>query len=160
MKHSIQVGVSFGLTSGVITPLGLMVGLAAGTHSSVAVIGGVATIALADALSDALGIHIAEEAEQVHTPAQVWVATASTAVSKAATAGSFLVPLALLPLEQAVWAGLAWGALLIVGLSYLVGRDQQVKTRWVIVEHLVVAGVVVLASHGIGRGVAAVMAGG
>ena len=80
------VGVSFGLTSGVITTLGLLAGLAAGTQSRLAVIGGVATIALADALSDALGIHLSEEAENVHTAGEVWAATISTALAKLLTA--------------------------------------------------------------------------
>ena len=60
-KHSLRIGFSFGLTSGIITTLGLMVGLHAGTHSRLAVIGGILTIAIADAFSDALGIHISEE---------------------------------------------------------------------------------------------------
>jgi hypothetical protein len=34
MRQAVATGVSFGLTSGVITTLGLMVGLHAGTHSS------------------------------------------------------------------------------------------------------------------------------
>ena len=38
--------------------LGLMVGLHAGTHSMPAVLGGILTIAVADAMSDALGIHV------------------------------------------------------------------------------------------------------
>ena len=54
MKHSLKVGFSFGLTSGIITTLGLMVGLHSGTNSKIAVIGGVLTIAIADAFSDAL----------------------------------------------------------------------------------------------------------
>jgi len=54
---------SFGLTSGIITTLGLIVGLHSGTHSKLAVIGGILTIAMADALSDALGIHVSEESE-------------------------------------------------------------------------------------------------
>ena len=33
MRTSLKIGFSFGLTSGVITTLGLMVGLHAGTHS-------------------------------------------------------------------------------------------------------------------------------
>ena len=41
MKGPITTGISFGLTSGVITTLGLMVGLHSGTHSAIAVIGGV-----------------------------------------------------------------------------------------------------------------------
>ena len=61
MKRAVTTGVSFGLTSGTITTLGLIVGLHAGTHSRLAVIGGILTIAVADALSDALGMHIAEE---------------------------------------------------------------------------------------------------
>ena len=61
MKHSLKVGFSFGLTSGIITTLGLMVGLNYGTSSKLAVIGGILTIAIADASSDALGIHISEE---------------------------------------------------------------------------------------------------
>lgn len=61
MEHSIEVGLSFGLTSAIITTLGLMVGLNAGTHSVSVVIGGVLTIAIADSLSGALGIHVSEE---------------------------------------------------------------------------------------------------
>ena len=40
MKASWKTGLSFGLTSGVITTLGLMVGLHAGTHSRAVVLGG------------------------------------------------------------------------------------------------------------------------
>ena len=67
MNHSLKTGLAFGLTSGTITTIGLMVGLHSGTHSSLIVVGGILTIAVADAFSDALGIHIAEEAENVHT---------------------------------------------------------------------------------------------
>ena len=61
IKDSIKKGLGFGLTSGIITTLGLIIGLSAGTHSKIAVIGGILTIAFADALSDSLGIHISEE---------------------------------------------------------------------------------------------------
>ena len=48
MKSSYKIGLSFGLTSGVITTLGLLVGLDAGTHSQPIVLGGILTIAVAD----------------------------------------------------------------------------------------------------------------
>jgi len=70
-RHPLKVGFSFGLTSGIITTLGLMVGLNAGTHSKLVVIGGILTIAIADAFSDALAIHISEESENRHTAKQV-----------------------------------------------------------------------------------------
>lgn len=47
-------GVFFGATSGVITTVGLIAGLYAGTESVVAVLGGILVIAVADAMSDAL----------------------------------------------------------------------------------------------------------
>ena|SRR5690606_6679892 len=59
-----------------------MVGLHSGTHSRLAVIGGVLTVAVADAFSDALGIHIAEEAEDKHTHLEVWESTIATFVTK------------------------------------------------------------------------------
>ena len=61
MKNSVRTGVSFGLTSAVITTLGLMVGLHSGTHSKMIVLSGIFTIAIADAFSDGLGIHISKE---------------------------------------------------------------------------------------------------
>lgn len=53
MRLSIRKGFSFGLTSGVITTLGLIVGLHSSTHSDLSVIGGILSIAIADAMSDA-----------------------------------------------------------------------------------------------------------
>ena len=67
MKRSVKAGFSFGLTSGVITTLGLMVGLHSSTHSKLVVIGGILTIAIADALSDSMGVHIAVESQNKFT---------------------------------------------------------------------------------------------
>ena len=58
MKESVKKGFGFWLTSGVITTLGMMVGLNASTGSRTAVIGGIIAIAIADAFSDAVGMHI------------------------------------------------------------------------------------------------------
>jgi len=71
MKHSILTGLCFGLTSAVITTLGLIVGLHSFSGSKLVVIGGVLTIAIADAFSDALGIHVSEEAENTHTSKEI-----------------------------------------------------------------------------------------
>ena len=75
MKHSLKVGFSFGLTSGIITTLGLLTGLDSSTNSKLVVIGGVLTIAIADAFSDVLGIHISEESENKHTSREIWEST-------------------------------------------------------------------------------------
>jgi VIT1/CCC1 family predicted Fe2+/Mn2+ transporter len=151
MKHSIEVGLSFGLTSGVITTIGLMVGVYSGTNSSVAVIASVLTIAIADAMSDALGIHIAEESENVHTQKEVWISTLTTFFAKFLVSSTFLIPLFLIDdLKTAVIVNIAWGTLIMVVYNYFVGKKQVQSTWGVIAEHLFIAFLVVLVTYYLG----------
>ncbi len=158
MQHSIQVGLSFGLTSGVITTLGLVVGLAAGTASRLAVIGGIVTIAVADSLSDALGIHVAEESESVHTQREIWASTFATFASKLVMALSFAVPVLAFELATAVTVSVAWGAVALAALSHHLARLQGVRAWPVVAEHLAVAAAVVAISHFVGRWIGAAFA--
>ncbi|MFH1424277.1 MAG: VIT1/CCC1 transporter family protein [archaeon] len=150
MKHSLKIGFCFGLTSGIITTLGLMVGLHAGTHSTLVVIGGILTIAIADAFSDALGIHISEESENKHTPREIWEATLSTFFSKLCFALTFLIPVLLLDLSTAIWVSIAWGLLVLALASYAIGRAETTKTWHVVAEHLLIAVVVIIIAHFVG----------
>ena len=109
MRDSIKTGLSFGLTSGIITTLGLMVGLHAGTNSRLAVMGGIITIAVADAFSDAVGIHISEESENRHTEREIWESTLSTFFFKFIFALTFIVPVAVLALSTAIMVSIIWG---------------------------------------------------
>ena len=145
-----RTGLFFGATSGVITTIGLITGLNAGTHSMVAVLGGIFVIAVADAMSDALGIHLAEEADPNATTAHIWSATISTFLNKFFFALSFAVPLLLLPLDQAVMASLLWGMFVITVLSYFLARAQKASPIMIIGEHLGIAVLVVVLSHLIG----------
>lgn len=148
MNHSIKTGVSFGLTSGVITTLGLMVGLNSGTHSRVAVLGGVLTIAIADALSDALGIHMSEESEGKHTQKEIWLTTFSTFISKFAIAISFIIPVLVFKLDLAVIISIIWGLILVSSLSYYIARF---KHPWkVALEHAAITIIVVVVTHLVG----------
>ncbi|MFC2149664.1 VIT1/CCC1 transporter family protein [Candidatus Auribacterota bacterium] len=147
MKHSFKVGISFGITSGIITTLGLMIGLNAGTHSKLVVIGGILTIAIADAFSDALGIHISEESENKHTSKEIWVSTISTFLSKFLFALTFIVPVLLFALTTAIIVSIAWGLLMLSLLSYRIAREENTKSWKVVAEHLVIAVVVIILTH-------------
>ena len=138
MRTSLKIGFSFGLTSGVITTLGLMVGLHAGTHSMPAVLGGILTIAVADAMSDALGIHVAEESKNNGQAGEIWESTLATFAAKFVIAGTFAVPVLFMPLDVAIAASLAWGLSLLSMLSYALARGQQVAPWKVIGEHVVI----------------------
>jgi hypothetical protein len=147
MNHSLKTGLSFGLTSGIITTLGLMVGLHSGTHSRLAVIGGILTIAIADAFSDALGIHVSEESENKHTSREIWEATACTFVSKFIFALTFLVPVLALPLTTALIVSVVWGLSLLAVFSFYLAREQGEKPWKVAGEHLLIAAVVIVITH-------------
>jgi VIT1/CCC1 family predicted Fe2+/Mn2+ transporter len=149
-----RTGLFFGATSGVITTLGLIAGLNAGTQSMTAVLGGILVIAVADSMSDALGIHLAEEADPDTDHEHVWSATISTFVTKFVFAISFAVPLLLLPLGPAVAVSVVWGMLVITVLSYFLARSQNESPWMIILEHLGIAILVVILSHLIGAWVA------
>jgi VIT1/CCC1 family predicted Fe2+/Mn2+ transporter len=150
MKASFKTGLSFDLTSGVITTLGLMVGLHSGTHSRTVVIGGIVTIAVADALSDALGIHIAEESKNHGNVSEIWESTIATFVAKFLIALTFAVPVLLLQLEEAIMVSVLWGLSLLAVLSFLLARAQQIPAWKVIVEHVVIGVTVIAITHYVG----------
>lgn len=145
-----RTGLFFGATSGVITTIGLIVGLNSGTRSITAVLGGILVIAVADAMSDALGIHLAEESDPETTHGHVWAATITTFVTKFVFSISFAIPLLLLPLATAVIASVVWGMCVIVVLSYFLARSQGESPLAIIVEHVGIAVLVVVLSHFIG----------
>lgn len=89
---SIKKGVGFGVASGVITTLGLIIGLYSSTHSTSIVIGSILVIAIADSLSDALGIHVSAEYENQHTTKEIWESTIATFLSKFIFALTFNYP--------------------------------------------------------------------
>ncbi len=145
-----RTGVYFGATSGVITTVGLIAGLYAGTESVVAVLGGILVIAVADAMSDALGIHLAQEADPDSTSEHIWSATISTFLTKFVVALTFAVPVMWLPLQTAVIVSIGWGLLIIGLLSWFLARSQQNAVLPVVSEHLGIAIAVVVVSYYIG----------
>ena len=150
IKHSLKVGFSFGVSSGIITTLGLMVGLHSGTRSRLVVIGGILTIAIADAFSDALGIHISEESEGIHTTKQIWISTISTFLSKLIFALTFIIPVLLFELPIAIVVNIIWGLSVLIVLSYKIAKEQEANSWKVITEHLVIVLMVIFITHYVG----------
>jgi vacuolar iron transporter family protein len=157
MKISIRKGVGFGLTSGIITTLGLIVGLNAGTHSKIVVIAGILTIAIADAFSDSMGIHISEESGHKNKSSkEIWESTISTFFSKIIVALSFLIPVLLFTLKQAITISIIWGLLLITIFSYYIAKVKETPPHKAIFEHLLIAIFVIIATHFVGMWIASV----
>lgn len=152
MKKYIRKGFGFGLTSGIITTLGLIVGLNSGTHSKQVVLGGILLIAVADALSDALGIHISEEAgSKTTTQSQIWASTISTTISKFLFALSFAVLALLFELSTAVLISIIWGICLLSVFSYYIAKKREESPFKAVFEHLLIAVVVIIITYFLGN---------
>jgi VIT1/CCC1 family predicted Fe2+/Mn2+ transporter len=154
-KHSIKTGLSFGLTSAIITTLGLMVGLHSGTKSRLVVISGILIIAIADAFSDALGIHMSEESENKHTTKEIWESTIATFLAKFIFSSTFIIPLLLFSLNTAIVVSVLYGLILLSLLSLYIARGQGEKPWKVIGEHLLIAIVVIMLTHYVGEWISA-----
>jgi|SaaInlV_200m_DNA_2_1039689.scaffolds.fasta_scaffold38525_2 vacuolar iron transporter family protein len=151
MKPSIKTGLAFGLTSGVITTLAVMIGLNAATSLKLAVIGGILTIAIADAFSDALSIHISQESSEKNSHSEVWEATLSTFLAKLLVALTFLIPIIFLEFKTAIIANLAWGLILIVTFNFYLAKSRNESPLKVISEHLGIAILVITITHFTGK---------
>jgi len=150
MKLSLKKGFSFGLTSGIITTLGMIVGLNEGTHLKSVVMSGILIIAVADSLSDAFGMHISEESENQHSNREIWESTIATFLAKLFFALTFIIPILIFKLDIAVIVGVIWGLIVICLLSYLMAYEQKENTFKIMIEHLIIAVNVVIFTHLIG----------
>jgi VIT1/CCC1 family predicted Fe2+/Mn2+ transporter len=128
-----------------------MVGLISGTGSKLAVLGGILVIAIADAFSDALGIHITEESKSHKSVRDVWEATFSTLFAKFFFAITFIFPVLLFDLKTAMIIDIVWGALLLTIISVIIAREQKTKSWKMVGEHLLIATVVIAISHWAGK---------
>jgi vacuolar iron transporter family protein len=151
MDKSKNRGINFGTTSGVITTLGLMIGLIFSTYSRLAVLGGILTIAIADAMSDSLGMHISEESLG-KTKEQVWKSTKYTFLSKFFFALTFLIPtLIFTNLWTVAMVSSLWGVFLITIMSIRIARRNKENPLPIVGEHLFIAIAVIAITYFLGK---------
>jgi VIT1/CCC1 family predicted Fe2+/Mn2+ transporter len=155
-SHQLTTGVSFGLTSGVITALGMIVGLHSATTSRLVVVAGIIIMAIADGLADAAGLHLSEESElekgkSKHTAKEVWLTTLFTFVSVAGFILTFVIPILIFPLGTAVLVAIGWGILLLVVLNFSIAKARKENPIRLIAEHILLALFVIVVSHRVGH---------
>lgn len=97
---------SFGGTSGVVTSIGLIIGLGAATAPKSAIVSGLLVVALADNLSDSLSIHMYQEAEKLEERPALRTTLANFVV-RLFFALTFVLIVALLPASHAAIVALA-----------------------------------------------------
>ncbi|MCR4333372.1 MAG: hypothetical protein NUV34_11810 [Sulfuricaulis sp.] len=98
---------SFGGTAAVVTSLGLIIGLDAASVARATIVGSLLIVAIADNLTDSLGIHMYQESERLEA-SKAFRATLSNFATRLALSLSFVVLIIALPVRIAMIASGLW----------------------------------------------------
>jgi vacuolar iron transporter family protein len=132
-----QHGKMFGLISGSITTIGVMIGLWQSHNNIWIIISGILSIALSDSFSDGLGMYFSQRTEKSHSKSmQIGI---KTTTYKMLVTLSYIIPFLVLDINNAIQINIMWGCLLIAYASY------QIKEN--IFINLIVALMVILISY-------------
>jgi len=123
-------------------------------HAKTSIISAILVIALADNISDSLGIHIYQESECINSR-EVWVSTFTNFASRLLVSLTFILLIMILPIETAVACSLIWGLALLAFLSYIIARARGVSPWQAMGEHIGIAVLVIAMSHFIGKAIVA-----
>lgn len=147
MRRSYKSGLGFGLTSGILTPLGLTVGLYSSTYNTCIIIAGIITISITDAFSDALGIHVSKEAGNEYSAKEIWEATIVTFLTKFFVGLTFIIPFLLFNVHKALVASIVWSILLLGSFSFHIALTRNEWPLQAVLEHLLIGTIVVLITY-------------
>ena len=141
--------VSFGATAAIVTNVGLIAGLNAASAARSAVVGSLMIVALADNLTDSLGVHVYQESERL-AQRDALRTTLTNFAARFLVSLSFVACVLLLPAPVCVYVSAMWGLRLLSGLSYLLGRERNVSPIKEIFKHCALALAVIVLSALVG----------
>jgi vacuolar iron transporter family protein len=137
---------SFGATSAIVTSLAFIVGLSKGVNPKFYIIGSLLVIAIADNISDSLGIHIYQESELKKSKI-VNMSTFTNFLTRFSLIVTFILLVYFLPMNYAIITSLVWGVSLLSVMSYKIARKQRANPYVAIIEHVAVSLIVIAISN-------------
>lgn len=141
---------SFGATSGIITSLGLIMGLYTVPNAKLSIISSLLILALADNFSDTMGIHVYQDAEN-YTPAEVWISTVTNFMARFLVSAFFILFFIIFPIKIAVAFSVFYGLLILAAVSYQIAINKKENPFKTILEHVSIAMIVIFASKFVGE---------
>ena len=139
----------FGATSSIVTSLALIIGLNTSSNPKLAIISSLLIIALADNISDSLGIHIYQESQGM-TLQKVWLKTGTNFFTRLLISSGFIGIVTVFPITLATYIAVVYGLTILSVFSYFIAIDQNKKPVFSILEHLCIAIFVIILSRFIG----------
>lgn len=150
MNLNLKTGVNFGLISGILVTIGIVVGLVSAGSSKEIIMSAVLVVAFADAFSDSLGIYLSNN--NPGEKAGVWQSLSIAFFAKLIVASTFLIPLFLAANKVAMVICVAWSALLLIFVGYYLNLgDEKKNFVATIVKYLIILVLVSLISYYIGN---------
>ncbi len=137
---------SFGATSAIITCLAFIISLGKITNEKYTIIGSLLVIAIADNISDSLGIHIYQESDLKKTDI-IRSSTFFNFMTRFVVILIFILFILFLPIFYATILSIIWGLSLLIILSYYISKEQKVNPYKAIFEHVSIAVVVIIVSN-------------
>ena len=144
--------ISFGGPAAIVTSTGVIVGLRTATMGKAAIAGSLLILALADNLTDSLGLHIYQESEKP-PPREAFLTTVANFFTRLLLASSFVALLLIVPSAQLVYVSILWGLSLLAVLSFAIAKLRKVSAASEIIKHCAVALAVIALSQLIGLAV-------
>jgi len=135
---------SFGTTSAIVTSLAFIVGLSG--SSKIAIVVSLMVFAVADNVSDSLGLHIFQESD-LKQPKVISVSTFSNFFTRLSLVLIFVLLVVALPMEYAVVSSLVYGISLLSVLSFLIAKERKSSPYKSIFAHIAVAVLVIIISY-------------
>lgn len=143
MTHLTKI--SFGVTSAIVTSLAFIVSLSNNVEPRMPIIGSLLVFAIADNVSDSLGIHIFQESD-LKKNETVNASTISNFVTRFLVILSFAALVYLLPIQLAVISSVIWGFSMLMVLTYLIAVERETRLLPSLIQHFAIAAFVVFGS--------------
>jgi vacuolar iron transporter family protein len=140
---------SFGGTSAIITNLALITGLNTAVNAKLSITGSLLVIALADNVSDTLGIHIYQESEG-RKPFRVWISTFTNFLARLFISLGFVLIITIFPLNIATVISIVYGLLVLSVISYIIAVNKKINPFQSVLEHVLIAIVIIFISKYLG----------
>lgn len=138
---------AFGITSGVMTTLGVIIGVWFGTKDRLSVLSGIFSIAAADSFSDAMAMYTEEKMEYGSSEATSLKKAMLTFLSKSIISLTFVIPFILFSdnnLKFAVMADFLWGSFLISIFAVQIAAIEYSSTLKKILKQIFLAIIIII----------------
>ncbi len=130
---------SFGISSAVLTTLGMIVGLDSATKSEFAVISGIVSVAIADSFSDAIGMYSSKKSERGVSSSSAFKSAFNVFLGKLVFTLSFIFPFLFFSYNKAIFLSILWGLFLLAVVNMQIAYVNEENSLISVIKNTFIA---------------------